>query len=203
MVLICIEIISALTKVHQRQVSYMYDKVHMRSLHVLQFLRVTFDPDTGLLSSLSNLETKQSIKLTQNFFWSVLLKTINSQHCYTQTKSLAPVSHCWRSLPLLLLSRYNASDGNNTDSNQPSGAYIFRPNSSTPFIISKTAKTETIQVERESALSYYTHCIVALLGLIKKQWLIMVLFCLFFYIDFKSSNWHYSLMLYPSLSRPQ
>nr|XP_046229733.1 lysosomal alpha-mannosidase [Scatophagus argus] len=74
-----------------------------------KFLRVTFDPDTGLLSSLSNLETKQTIKLTQNFFW------------------------------------YNASDGNNSRSNQPSGAYIFRPNSSTPFTISKTAKTETIQ----------------------------------------------------------
>ncbi|XP_074544747.1 lysosomal alpha-mannosidase [Halichoeres trimaculatus] len=74
-----------------------------------KFLQVTFDPDTGLLSSLSNLETKQSIKLTQNFYW------------------------------------YNASDGNNSDSNQPSGAYIFRPNSSTPFIISKTAKIETIQ----------------------------------------------------------
>ncbi|XP_039650824.1 lysosomal alpha-mannosidase [Perca fluviatilis] len=74
-----------------------------------KFLRVTFDPDTGLLSSLSNLETKQTIKLTQNFYW------------------------------------YNASDGNNEKSNQPSGAYIFRPNSSTPFIISKTAKTESIQ----------------------------------------------------------
>ncbi|XP_072240719.1 lysosomal alpha-mannosidase [Leuresthes tenuis] len=74
-----------------------------------KFLRVTFDPDTGLLSSLSNLETKQSIKLTQNFYW------------------------------------YNASDGNNSLSIQPSGAYIFRPNSSTPFIISRIAKTETIQ----------------------------------------------------------
>ncbi|XP_070684120.1 lysosomal alpha-mannosidase [Pempheris klunzingeri] len=74
-----------------------------------KFLRVTFDPDTGLLSSLSNLETKQTIKLKQNFYW------------------------------------YNASDGNNLESNQPSGAYIFRPNSSTPFIISRTAKTESIQ----------------------------------------------------------
>ncbi|XP_068177714.1 lysosomal alpha-mannosidase isoform X2 [Antennarius striatus] len=74
-----------------------------------KFLRVTFDPDTGLLSSLSNLETKQTIKLTQNFYW------------------------------------YNASNGNNNRSNQPSGAYIFRPNSSTPFTISKTAKTESIQ----------------------------------------------------------
>eukprot|EP00064_Thunnus_orientalis_P022022 superscaffoldBa00007078_g22201 len=74
-----------------------------------KYLRVTFDPDTGLLSSLSNLETKQTIKLSQNFYW------------------------------------YNASDGNNSWSNQPSGAYIFRPNSSTPFIISKIAKTETVQ----------------------------------------------------------
>uniref|UniRef100_A0A3Q3WC73 Alpha-mannosidase n=1 Tax=Mola mola TaxID=94237 RepID=A0A3Q3WC73_MOLML len=74
-----------------------------------RFLRVTFDPDTGLLSSLSNLKTKQTIKLTQNFYW------------------------------------YNASDGNNSLSNQPSGAYIFRPNSSTPFVISKTAKTESIR----------------------------------------------------------
>uniref|UniRef100_A0A3Q0SVF1 Alpha-mannosidase n=1 Tax=Amphilophus citrinellus TaxID=61819 RepID=A0A3Q0SVF1_AMPCI len=73
-----------------------------------KFLQVTFDPDTGLLSGLSNLETKQSIKLTQNFYW------------------------------------YNASDGNNAGSRQPSGAYIFRPNSSTPFIISRTAKTQTI-----------------------------------------------------------
>uniref|UniRef100_A0A4W6E5G4 Alpha-mannosidase n=1 Tax=Lates calcarifer TaxID=8187 RepID=A0A4W6E5G4_LATCA len=40
---------------------------------------------------------------------------------------------------------YNASDGNNSQSDQPSGAYIFRPNSSTPFIISQTAKTETVQ----------------------------------------------------------
>ncbi|KAF7652581.1 hypothetical protein LDENG_00095180 [Lucifuga dentata] len=74
-----------------------------------QYLRVTFDPDTGLLSSLSNLETKQIIKLTQNFYW------------------------------------YNSSDGNNSESIQRSGAYIFRPNSSTPFIISATAKTEMFQ----------------------------------------------------------
>uniref|UniRef100_A0A3P8SFH6 Alpha-mannosidase n=1 Tax=Amphiprion percula TaxID=161767 RepID=A0A3P8SFH6_AMPPE len=74
-----------------------------------KFLKVTFDPDTGLLSSLSNLETQQSIKLTQKFYW------------------------------------YNASDGNNSLSIQPSGAYIFRPNSSTPFIISSTAQTESIQ----------------------------------------------------------
>ncbi|XP_054635980.1 lysosomal alpha-mannosidase isoform X1 [Dunckerocampus dactyliophorus] len=74
-----------------------------------KYLQVTFDPDTGLLSGLANLETKQNIRLAQNFYW------------------------------------YNASDGNNTASNQPSGAYIFRPNSSTPFVISKTVKTESIR----------------------------------------------------------
>lgn len=46
---------------------------------LLQFLRVTFDPDTGLLSSLSNLKTKQTIKLTQNFYWSVPLWQENTQ----------------------------------------------------------------------------------------------------------------------------
>uniref|UniRef100_A0A8K9X3W4 Alpha-mannosidase n=1 Tax=Oncorhynchus mykiss TaxID=8022 RepID=A0A8K9X3W4_ONCMY len=35
-----------------------------------KFLRVTFDPETGLLSSLSNLETQQTVKLSQNFYWS-------------------------------------------------------------------------------------------------------------------------------------
>uniref|UniRef100_A0A6Q2Y3L4 Alpha-mannosidase n=1 Tax=Esox lucius TaxID=8010 RepID=A0A6Q2Y3L4_ESOLU len=75
----------------------------------VRFLKVTFDPETGLLSSLSNLETQQTVRLSQNFYW------------------------------------YNASDGNNKDSKQMSGAYIFRPNSSTTFIISKTAKIETVQ----------------------------------------------------------
>uniref|UniRef100_A0A672YR33 Alpha-mannosidase n=1 Tax=Sphaeramia orbicularis TaxID=375764 RepID=A0A672YR33_9TELE len=76
-----------------------------------KFLKVTFDPDTGLLSSFSNLETTQTIKLTQNFYW------------------------------------YNASDGNNSESIQPSGAYIFRPNSSTPFLISST--TSVVQEVRQ------------------------------------------------------
>uniref|UniRef100_A0A8K9UZS1 Alpha-mannosidase n=1 Tax=Oncorhynchus mykiss TaxID=8022 RepID=A0A8K9UZS1_ONCMY len=49
------------------------------------------------------------------------------------------------SLFCVCLSRYNASDGNNSESIQMSGAYIFRPNTSTPFIISKTAKIETLQ----------------------------------------------------------
>ncbi|KAG7274498.1 hypothetical protein CRUP_025691 [Coryphaenoides rupestris] len=74
-----------------------------------KFVRVTFDPATGLLASLTNLETQQTIKVSQNFYW------------------------------------YNASDGNSSVSNQPSGAYIFRPNSSTPFVISSTARVESIQ----------------------------------------------------------
>uniref|UniRef100_A0A8C6KDZ4 Alpha-mannosidase n=1 Tax=Nothobranchius furzeri TaxID=105023 RepID=A0A8C6KDZ4_NOTFU len=76
-----------------------------------RYLQVTFDPDTGLLSGLSNLETKQTIKLTQNFYW------------------------------------YNSSRGNNAESKQPSGAYIFRPNSSTPLVVSKTAKVQSFQVK--------------------------------------------------------
>ncbi|XP_035261901.1 lysosomal alpha-mannosidase [Anguilla anguilla] len=73
-----------------------------------QYLRVTFDPDTGLLSSLTNLETKQTVQLKQNFYW------------------------------------YNASVGNR-ESIQPSGAYIFRPNSSTPVPVSLTAKTQALK----------------------------------------------------------
>ncbi|KAI4882355.1 hypothetical protein NFI96_027804, partial [Prochilodus magdalenae] len=73
-----------------------------------KYLKVTFDPTTGLLSGLTNLETQQNIQLTQNFYW------------------------------------YNSSDGN-SESSQTSGAYIFRPNSSTPFTISKTAETTTVQ----------------------------------------------------------
>lgn len=44
--------------------------------HKPQYLRVTFDPETGLLSSLSNLETKQSIKLRQNFYWFVFFLSV-------------------------------------------------------------------------------------------------------------------------------
>ncbi|KAI1886659.1 hypothetical protein AGOR_G00198080 [Albula goreensis] len=73
-----------------------------------KFLKVTFDPETGLLSSLTNMETKQTMQLKQNFYW------------------------------------YNASLGNR-ESSQPSGAYIFRPNSSTPVPVSLTAKTQTVQ----------------------------------------------------------
>lgn len=47
----------------------------------LQYLRVTFDPDTGLLSGLSNLKTKQTIKLTQNFYWSVSPQNLRWRIC--------------------------------------------------------------------------------------------------------------------------
>uniref|UniRef100_A0A671T4Q4 Alpha-mannosidase n=1 Tax=Sinocyclocheilus anshuiensis TaxID=1608454 RepID=A0A671T4Q4_9TELE len=79
-------------------------------MYVFKFLKVTFDDTTGLLSSLTNLETNQTIRLTQNFYW------------------------------------YNASAGNNKESRQPSGAYIFRPNSSDPFVINKTAEIQIVTV---------------------------------------------------------
>jgi len=59
---------------------------------VLQFLRVTFDPDTGLLSGLSNLETRQTIKLTQNFYWRVKLP---------RGSSAAPTLECFITYYLL------------------------------------------------------------------------------------------------------
>ncbi|XP_072528049.1 lysosomal alpha-mannosidase isoform X1 [Salminus brasiliensis] len=73
-----------------------------------KYLKVTFDPTTGLLSGLTNLETQQSIHLSQNFYW------------------------------------YNASDGND-ESTQTSGAYIFRPNSSTPYTVNTHPDVSTLQ----------------------------------------------------------
>ncbi|KAF4094455.1 hypothetical protein AMELA_G00015200 [Ameiurus melas] len=73
-----------------------------------KYLKVTFDTQTGLVSGLTNLETQQTIKLTQNFYW------------------------------------YNASVGN-SESLQTSGAYIFRPNSSTPIIINTKPEVTTLQ----------------------------------------------------------
>uniref|UniRef100_A0AAY5EAP4 Lysosomal alpha-mannosidase n=1 Tax=Electrophorus electricus TaxID=8005 RepID=A0AAY5EAP4_ELEEL len=76
------------------------------------YLKVTFDPATGLLSGLTNLETQQSIQLTQNFYW------------------------------------YNASGGD-AESRQASGAYIFRPNSSTPISINQNPNISTLQEVRQ------------------------------------------------------
>lgn len=60
-------------EVHIRQhvmtVCYMW--THHFWFHHGQFVKVTFDTTTGLLSDLTNLETGQSIKLKQNFYWSV------------------------------------------------------------------------------------------------------------------------------------
>uniref|UniRef100_A0A8B9KGF7 Lysosomal alpha-mannosidase n=1 Tax=Astyanax mexicanus TaxID=7994 RepID=A0A8B9KGF7_ASTMX len=77
-----------------------------------QYLKATFDPTTGLLSGLTNLETQQSIQLSQNFYW------------------------------------YNASNGND-ESRQTSGAYIFRPNSSTPYTISSKPVNSVVQEVRQ------------------------------------------------------
>uniref|UniRef100_A0A8C1F009 Alpha-mannosidase n=1 Tax=Cyprinus carpio carpio TaxID=630221 RepID=A0A8C1F009_CYPCA len=94
---------------------YIYDMkssclLPLLSVRCINNKSVTFDETTGLLSSLTNLETNQTIQLTQNFYW------------------------------------YNASAGNNKESPQTSGAYIFRPNSSDPFVINKTAETQIVTV---------------------------------------------------------
>ncbi|KAH0629645.1 hypothetical protein JD844_011874 [Phrynosoma platyrhinos] len=78
-----------------------------------QHLRVLFDPRTGLLKQIENLDKNISLPVSQNFFW------------------------------------YNASTGNAVNE-QASGAYIFRPNTSEPFLIAKGAnlnhvKTEVVQ----------------------------------------------------------
>uniref|UniRef100_A0AAR2J2A3 Lysosomal alpha-mannosidase n=1 Tax=Pygocentrus nattereri TaxID=42514 RepID=A0AAR2J2A3_PYGNA len=86
--------------------------LHAASPLCFQYLKVTFDPNTGLLSGLTNLETQQSVQLTQNFYW------------------------------------YNASVGN-AESSQTSGAYIFRPNSSTPCAVSKKPDISTLQEVRQ------------------------------------------------------
>ncbi|XP_077183388.1 lysosomal alpha-mannosidase [Paroedura picta] len=78
-----------------------------------EHLRVLFDPKTGLLKEIQNLDKSIVLPVSQNFFW------------------------------------YNASAGNE-ESDQASGAYIFRPNNSAPFPISKgvhsyKVKTQVVQ----------------------------------------------------------
>uniref|UniRef100_A0A8C9TY53 Alpha-mannosidase n=1 Tax=Scleropages formosus TaxID=113540 RepID=A0A8C9TY53_SCLFO len=87
-------------------------------------------------------------------------QVLDSQVSLIMAASSIMVSHCYaikRSVRIFVSSLlkgtqevgfqpgYNASDGNSADSNQPSGAYIFRPNSSTPIIVSQTAKTYTLK----------------------------------------------------------
>ncbi|XP_039626448.1 lysosomal alpha-mannosidase [Polypterus senegalus] len=73
-----------------------------------EFYKVTFDPLTGFLSEIQNLENMMTLPVTQSFYW------------------------------------YRASEGNE-ESIQPSGAYIFRPNSSQPMPVTKVAQTYTTQ----------------------------------------------------------
>nr|XP_056703983.1 lysosomal alpha-mannosidase [Euleptes europaea] len=78
-----------------------------------EHLRVLFDPKTGLLKEIQNLDKSISLPVSQNFFW------------------------------------YNSSTGND-ENEQASGAYIFRPNNSEPFPITKgvrfyQVKTQVVQ----------------------------------------------------------
>ena len=70
-----------------------------------EFVKMEFSKDTGLLSSMTDLESKLTSTVNQQFLW------------------------------------YNASVGNK-NSGQPSGAYIFRPNSSTTFNVSSGGKAQ-------------------------------------------------------------
>ncbi|KAK3702899.1 hypothetical protein QZH41_014169, partial [Actinostola sp. cb2023] len=68
-----------------------------------EFVKLEFSKQSGLLTSMTDLQSKISTSVSQQFFW------------------------------------YNASVGNK-ESGQPSGAYIFRPNSSHTFPVSKDGK---------------------------------------------------------------
>uniref|UniRef100_A0A4W5MNW7 Alpha-mannosidase n=1 Tax=Hucho hucho TaxID=62062 RepID=A0A4W5MNW7_9TELE len=71
----------------------------------------------------------------QNFF---LSPSFRSYSLLSLCASFVTLRDFLSSLLCVCFPRYNASDGNNSESIQMSGAYIFRPNTSTPFIISKT-----------------------------------------------------------------
>lgn len=73
-----------------------------------KYYRVEFDPETGLISGIHNLEKGISLPLTHSFYW------------------------------------YNASIGN-SDSVQSSGAYIFRPNQSTPLPVTQNVRSYLVQ----------------------------------------------------------
>uniref|UniRef100_A0A8C9STK8 Lysosomal alpha-mannosidase n=1 Tax=Scleropages formosus TaxID=113540 RepID=A0A8C9STK8_SCLFO len=101
---------------------------------VLQPHGQVLDSQVSLIMAASSIMVSHcyAIKRSVRIFVSSLLKG-------TQEVGFQPGSLKWKA------EGYNASDGNSADSNQPSGAYIFRPNSSTPIIVSQTAKTYTLK----------------------------------------------------------
>ena len=72
------------------------------------FLKLSFSGDTGHLTSMTDLSSRITVALSQEFYW------------------------------------YNGSLGNHV-SDQPSGAYIFRPVSSLPKLISKGSRVEVFK----------------------------------------------------------
>ncbi|XP_048198391.1 lysosomal alpha-mannosidase isoform X2 [Perognathus longimembris pacificus] len=73
-----------------------------------EYIRATFNPDTGLLMKIENIDKKLLLPVDQGFFW------------------------------------YNASIGD-LESNQASGAYIFRPNEDRPLPVSRWARTRLVK----------------------------------------------------------
>uniref|UniRef100_A0A2K5VD45 Alpha-mannosidase n=1 Tax=Macaca fascicularis TaxID=9541 RepID=A0A2K5VD45_MACFA len=73
-----------------------------------EHIRATFDPDTGLLMEIMNMNQRLLLPVRQTFFW------------------------------------YNASVGDN-ESDQASGAYIFRPNQQKPLPVSRWAQIRLVK----------------------------------------------------------
>nr|XP_055227621.1 lysosomal alpha-mannosidase isoform X4 [Gorilla gorilla gorilla] len=73
-----------------------------------EHIRATFDPDTGLLMEIMNMNQQLLLPVRQTFFW------------------------------------YNASIGDN-ESDQASGAYIFRPNQQKPLPVSRWAQIHLVK----------------------------------------------------------
>jgi hypothetical protein len=91
-----------------------------------KYLRATFSSVTNRLELIENLQTGQKVSIDQGLLWYV-----SSNSCKTPKRCLASGSSLDR------VRRYNSSTGNNALSTQPSGAYIFRPNETYAFNMTK------------------------------------------------------------------
>ena len=104
-----------------------------------QYLRVLFDPITGLMKEIQNLERGIALPVTQSFYWSAATRGAGRP-------SSPPPPHPPPPPPPPRPYRYNASIGNE-DSPQASGAYIFRPNSSHPIPVAGSGGVSTSVVK--------------------------------------------------------
>lgn len=93
-----------------------------------RYIRATFSGTTNRLAMIENKISGQRVQIDQSLLW----------YCSTAPEYLLlKTNHSVR---------YNSSTGNNQASGQPGGAYIFRPNETNPFNISKVDYIQMIQV---------------------------------------------------------